>query len=424
MRIFMSFLLSFVASLPLLSAPDKARVAEELNRVKAICDRAAEDLWDVDFCGHTLVVDGRTGEALTYDFSSRGTVSADDLSATQVPDGFPIANTTRYWRGRQWAVLVWPFQGDVAERMALILHESYHRTQGIMDFHPGYPASSPHLDDAPGRISLKLETQALAEALRAEGEAERLRHIKAALDFRAMRIDGDERAYRAERYQHLFEGLAEYTGRKLVQRPEVLESHLADRMMRLANISEFDRNYAYFTGPAWGALLDDLAPGWRAALDGKLDLADVMAEAIAYTPTAPRADEVEREGRDYGVVEIRETELARQAEVDVVRAGFRKRFVDGRVLVLTADSFTMDPRTEVSLGRDGRIFGVMQLEGRWGNLRAWDGAMMGPRPPFIYVEAIEEDGELQLSNDHWQLELNPGYAIVPHERGYAIERKS
>jgi hypothetical protein len=197
---------------------------------------------------------------------------------------------------------------------------------------------------------------------------------------------------------------------------------IAGRMPDLIARETYAHDFAYFTTPAWGILLDRDHPDWREDFSGRDDLADTYAEAMNLNRRALTDDEFAYLAEPYGYQKAMEFETARQASLDTERAEYRARFVNGKVLVLTASGFRMDPSTMISLGNDGRVFQEMEISDDWGSLHATGGAMMGPRPPWIYVEAVEEDGNLLLKNNKWKLELNPGWRIIEHERGYTVSR--
>ncbi|UTW54102.1 hypothetical protein [Kordiimonas sp. SCSIO 12610] len=420
---FIAILFILIFSSPNLQADiDEARAIKYLEEVQKICRADEEKLWGIDFCRHTLFIDPSDRSVLGYDLRRNGPIDPSKFTRGYWPDDRPISNTTRFWKRRQWATIVWPPRGDSVRRSALILHENFHGIQGILPFRVGRPLNTNHLDDLPGRMSLRMEVAVLAKAI-VEDDAEARRELaQLAYEIRTKRLAGDERAVRAERYWQLYEGIPEYTGHKLTKAGDEFARFIADRMPDLVARETYAHDFAYFTTPAWGILLDKDNPGWRQKFTGRLDLADTYADALRIDKRTISDDEFARLSAPYGYTEAMAFETTRQEVLDAERAGYRARFVEGKVLVLTASGFRMDPSTMVSLGSDGRVFQEMEISDDWGSLYATGGAMMGPRPPWIYVEAVEENGNLVLKNDKWELELNPGWKIVGHERGYTVSR--
>jgi hypothetical protein len=401
---------------------DERLAAKYFEDAQKICRADDQKLWDIDFCRHTLFIDPDDRSVLGYDLRRDGPVDPDKFTRGFWPDDRPISNTTRYWKRRQWATIVWPPRGDTVRRNALILHENFHGIQGILPFRVGRPLNTNHLDDLPGRMSLRMEVGILAKAIVEDDAPRRKQLAELAYQIRSKRLAGDERAVRAERYWQLYEGIPEYTGHKLTKSDEAFRMFIAGRMPDLIARETYAHDFAYFTTPAWGILLDRDHPDWREDFSGRDDLADTYAEAMNLNRRALTDDEFAYLAEPYGYQKAMEFETARQASLDTERAEYRARFVNGKVLVLTASGFRMDPSTMISLGNDGRVFQEMEISDDWGSLHATGGAMMGPRPPWIYVEAVEEDGNLLLKNNKWKLELNPGWRIIEHERGYTVSR--
>ena len=89
-----------------------------------------------------------------------------------------------------------------------------------------------------------------------------------ALIFRAARhAQAGETGAEQERALELNEGLAEYTGVKL---SGAVDPHrdVAATLRAAEQADAFSRMFAYASGPAYGLLLEDAAPGWREGPDG------------------------------------------------------------------------------------------------------------------------------------------------------------
>ncbi len=401
---------------------DEAMAARYFADAQKVCRADNQALWDIDFCRYTLFIDPNDRSVLGYDLRRDGQIDPSKFTRGYWPDDRPISDTTRFWKGRQWATIVWPPRSDSARRNALILHENFHAIQGILPFRVGRPLNTNHLDDLPGRMSLRMEVAVLAKAVVEKDARARRELAKLAYQIRSKRLVGDERAVRAERYWQLYEGIPEYTGHKLTKSDSEFAAFIANRMPDLVARETYAHDFAYFTTPAWAILLDKEFPNWRNNFSGQYDLADTYAKASHLDESVLSDANFEAATTPFGYYASFEFESKRQRTLDNERAQYRARFVDGKVLVLTASGFRMDPSSVVSLGTDGRVFQEMEISDDWGSLHATGGAMMGPRPPWIYVEAVEENGELVINNDKWTLELNPGWHIVEHERGYALER--
>ena len=118
---------------------------------------------------------------------------------------------------------------DYYMRNWLLAHESWHRIQEDLGLPPKIEDNS-HLVKLEGRIYLKLEWRALRKALLAI-DSERIEAINDALIFRKYRHSLFKDARKHESRFEMHEGLADYTGAKLIgYQPNTLLSILDQRL--------------------------------------------------------------------------------------------------------------------------------------------------------------------------------------------------
>ncbi|MFQ5765610.1 MAG: hypothetical protein ACE5GT_11830, partial [Rhodospirillales bacterium] len=143
-------------------------------------------LWGRALYGPMLFVDPETRFVVANHEDEDGKLTEQDaVFVGTLPDEEQIANTAYAWAGVTWTMVIWPLPENRYSRMRLLMHESFHRIQGDLGVLGANPANS-HLDTKDGRIWLRLEWRALAEALIRRGQ-ERHKAIKDALVFRAYR---------------------------------------------------------------------------------------------------------------------------------------------------------------------------------------------------------------------------------------------
>ena len=297
----------------LLVSFDPAAASAYLKESASWCDAEGKALWNRSLCGPIVIASPQTREFVTSE-GARGTF----------PPERTLANTAFDWNGRKWTMLLWPLPEDAESRKALFAHELWHRIQADI----GFPATGPvnaHLEEAEGRIWMRLEGKALRRALESKGDARR-RAVQEALSFRHRRHAIFRSAEAEERALEMHEGLAEYTG--------VAASGAADRLApaglaRLENGGGFARTFAYATGPAYGVLLDAHSENWRAGLTPNRSLAALLAAAADVKPGDPFDG-----ASAYGGGAIRQQELQLERDRIARVARHRKRFVEGPVLEL------------------------------------------------------------------------------------------
>jgi hypothetical protein len=301
------------------------------------------------------------------------------------------------------------------------MHESFHRIQDDL----GLPAHNPgnnHLDTLDGRVWLQLEWRALSEALIREGDGRR-RAAEDALMFRAHRRSLFASAADEERALEMNEGLAEYTGYRLCGLPEgVLPDRAALRLDEQQGRGGFVRNFAYVSGPAYGLLLDGAHPGWRAGLKPSDDLGGLLSEALGVEPPSGLAGEARRraDGYDGGRLMARENERDERRKDRL--AGYRKRFIEGSVLVLPMSgevSFSYDPNGIEAIDDAASVYASLRVTDAWGILEVQGGAMVtraGGRFSEVRIPAPAEPVARPLSGDGWTLRLNEGWRTAPGTR--------
>lgn len=372
-------------------------------------------LWGISLCGPLLFAD--TGEArLIASHAAPGTGlerTSEGLYVGPLPDDFLAANRAIEWAGVQWAMVVLPLPDDPADRRELLMHESFHRIQGDLGLTTTEHAMD-HLAGEEGRVWLRLELRALARALATDsaGGHEALRD---ALAFRARRQALVPGAHAAETALELQEGLAAYTG-------AVLALAVNDSVARVVKLlGDFDdhdsyaRSFAYATGPALGFLADRYAPGWRERIRETRDLAGVLERVWGTGPGVVLA-ELETRARAYGFEEIAAEESERRREAERVLADYRRRLVEGPVLVLPLREMqmTFDPSAVTPLGGEGMVYPKITLRDRWGTLIVEDGGAL-ISADFTRVTVPVTGGGVCTSGAGWSLDLREGWVVVSDE---------
>jgi hypothetical protein len=344
-------------------------------------------LWGRPLYGPIMLVDPKTRDLIR-----------NDLFTGKLPAEIVIANTATPFRGELTTMISWPsLQGlTSSQRRRLLMHESWHRIQKDLGF-PAAEGDNAHLDTVEGRVSLQLELRALAAALRAKGDA-RKAAVRDAVAFRVARRVQFARATDTERALENNEGLAEYTGWAL-RGTTAEESRLtfARHLDNLDPTTSFVRGFAYETGPAYGLLLDALAPGWTR----KYKVSDDLASFNRRQPGGGTPDA-------YGGAELRAAEETRERERRERVARFRARLVDGPVLELpmTDANYGFDPNGVTALGEAGSAYEHLEVTAAWGKISVDGGARITGDWTKIVVAA----------EDRAKLELKPGCRIVPAAR--------
>lgn len=396
---------------------DAARRA--FDEARACSERDGGRLWGFPLAGPLLLADHCTRVVVANQGDAEGQLGeVAGVWVGVLPDEVGIANTAVTWSGVEWTMVAWPLPTDDLARRKLLAHECYHRIQDERGL-PGRDAAAPHLDDELGRGWLRCEAAALAAALRSEDEA-RGRAVADALVFRAARHAAFPAAAESERVLELNEGLAEYTGWKVCglaaeRLPEAVAGALEQR---LAPDNLFARAFPYATGPAFGVLLDALAPGWPATLSRDSDLSAVLARAIDWRHPGDLDGAVHAALARHGGQRILAEEARRERVRRLRLARYRERFVTGPRLVLPpgeAFQFTFDPYGVEALDDLGSVYLTLRVVDVWGILEVTEGGALverhDGRVTAVVVPGPDQAEGSKIRGDGWTLELADGWRL-------------
>ncbi len=116
------------------------------------------------------------------------------------------------------------------------------------------------------------------------------------------------------------------------------------------------------------------------------------------------------------LAELRDREVAREAARVARVADFRRRFVDGPVLVLPKPaSATFVSGGITPLGDAGVIYPTYRTAAEWGTLEA-AAALVSPVKQTVTVPAPVDRTGTVLKGDGWTLTLAPGWTLRPGPR--------
>ena len=408
----MAVLLLALASPPADARGADAALADASRRVAAIdgddARRLGSSLWgrdlDVPIALHDPVANATV-------LLRRG----GSAEPVPLPPGVLPANTCIPLAGEQVALLLLPLPESSDDLAALAWHERWHCAQDALGL-PAQEADNAHLDGEAGRTWLRLELRALARALAAGDDHARVRrHALAALAFRAQRSPQRMLAtgpLLAEAAVERNEGLAEYSGRRIAAGRRGMEPSLQRDLAAGDERESYVRTAAYLTGPAYGALLDRYAPGWRAVLDADADLASLLARALGVDGREPaRGDHA---AADYGADGVRSEERARAMARERRAATHRASLVDGSVLraPLRKPGVSFDPRSLFPLGEQGTVYAPLTVKDAWGRLEAKTAALLAGDWSMVSVDATAIIGcGAEWRGGDWQLELAGGWRL-------------
>ena len=374
-------------------------------------------LWGKPVAGPILFVDPATGFIVANRADRDGKFQGrDGVWIGKLPEGMAPANTGIDIGGTRWAMIMWPLPDNRYTRGRLLMHESFHRIQDSL----GVPGSNPanaHLAVADGRIWLRLEMRALAEALLRTGEEQRSA-LRDALTFRAKRYSLFKDAAEEERQLELNEGLAEYTGYKLSGLPAgVVADRVAVHLAQQEQQESQSRSFAYATGAAYGVLLDAVDAQWRRRTKASSSLASHAV--AAYKIGNIRETDAEPRIAAYAGSRMIAFEKAREASRIAQESRLRARFLDGPALSLPVGSrfnFSFNPNGAIPLAGLGTVYESSRISDEWGTLDVTSGGVLMMRNEKGHItEVVVSSPEVKegiVEGDGWKLTLAPGWSAT------------
>ncbi len=393
------------------SATDLAAAKKVFTDAQAVSDEEGGRLWGEKLYGRMLLVDPETRAVIANEPDPQGVLHASDgCYVGALPQSLIISNAPTEWEGQRWTMLMWfTIPDDRITRRITFAHELFHRIQpGLHLMADDTPSAD--LDTVDGRLWLQLEWRALAAALITSGPAQTAA-IRDALAFRAKRHALFPGAAAAEAGQEIAEGIPEYTG-VMAAEPDVHAArwHAAGKLAHPDVSVSFVRSFAYTSGPGYGLLLDERAPGWRRNLTAQSDLSALLRTALQGDATVSAEDRAAY----YGAAEIHMAEEDRAAKAQAEKSRYRALLVDGPTLALPKlGQFSFNPTTLISLDDAGTVYPTFHAIAKWGTLDVKEGILVAPGFKAATLAAPTVIDGAHLKGPGWTIELAPGWSAVP-----------
>lgn len=385
--------------------------AAELARARLLAD--AGRLWGVSLAEVDWMGVSEEVILLTADPAVAGYDPAEPgLWSGPRPAGIGMASCPQTWAGRTWASVELPLPEQPDGALRMLIHEAFHVVQDQL--FPGQLSTEQadgmdRLDRAEGRTWLRMELAALAAALESAGNEQ----AADALLFRQRRLAGATAAEAVrERDLDIWEGLPEYTAWRLT---DATPADVAQRARSLPAGQSWVRWFAYFTGPAYGFLLDALRPGWRTDVRRQPDLQALLASAVA-----------ELRGDAYGLDSARLAEQEREALHRERVERLRQAYTVGPLirLPLAGQAISFSNRDVVPLDNGTHRGGLSWRLEDGSVLDAPGGALVTNdfREVWLPFQGTPEVPGTTVG-DGWTLRLSAGWMAEAVEGGWKILRQ-
>lgn len=425
-----SWLLLFFGAFDLIGqTPSTSTLLEYLSEVKKTT-AANRTLWNIDLYGPMLLVDPQTRVVFANESDSVGVLMRDGgLYRGRFPDNINIANTSIAWNGKRWAMILLPLSTNRNDRLNLLTHELFHRAQGALKFKSSNVDNN-HLDKMQGRIYLRLELEALLKAVLSPSQKEAFTHIASALMFRKQRHYIFAGADSTENLLELNEGLAEYTGLIMSERPEKETlKHLQNNVKEFQLNKTFVRSFAYQTIPMYGFLTRKFVREfWNRDVTMQTDLTEYFISAFHVKIPADLETYAAKVWRQYNGEQISREEQEREnANLKLIEE-MTTKFVKNPHLEIPFEKMNVsfNPSNLIPLENYGTIYPTLRITDNWGILVVEDGALLSADWSKVTISPPVENDQRSVKGKGWSLELNiDQYTIIRDETtsNYYLKKK-
>lgn len=382
-------------------------------------------LWGKSLYTPILFVDTQTNDMIANEADDEGILKKQDsIYIGKFPKDQIIANSVTNLGAKQYAMIQWQSIGsDELSRNELFIHEMFHSHQKALGLEsPNGQPENKHLDEMDARIYLKLEWAALNKALNSTGE-KKIAAITDALTFRQHRrqqYDCGEN----ENILEIHEGMAEYTGIICASKSQ---SDILEFMKKSFNNSigteSFVRSFAYYSGSAYGILLDEKNTSWRKKLTYNSDLGEILKDSYKINLSS---NSIEKAKNRYNYKQIYQEELSRKQAHDKKILEYQNKFVNNSTVIIELDKprIGFNPSNLIPFKEIGTIYPNITITDSFGTLNLADGGCLLSndwKTATISADNLKIEND-KISGKDWTIQLNSDYTIIETDKNYRIKK--
>ncbi|MBP6867855.1 MAG: hypothetical protein KBC07_02555 [Bacteroidales bacterium] len=387
---------------------ETAAALSAFKSLEYVLEKDGGALWGSALYAPTFLVNPETKVIYADRKDEQGLLqSLDGIWTGTFPEQMNPANSVAELGGMKWVMATWPLPESEFERNVLLVHETFHYRQPELGLDPE-PGLCEHMENTAARIWLKMEWNALDEAIREENPASAAESIRHALHFRNNRLSEFPAEARVNEDAFIIlEGLPEYTAYKLCCRDAAsMAEQVLESRKRHWNNESFVYAFAYHSGLAYGYLLDRFEISWRSELKKDTSLPDMLEKALlTYGEAPPVPDSIMLKQYGYDTIVTEENE--KEQEKIRIRDAFIHTFTRDTVLAIPLRQFNMGftPVNVQSLGQLGTLYPNIRITGDFGILEVTEGGCL--------ISTDWSTAFVPYKAPGWNLELEDGFDIFP-----------
>jgi hypothetical protein len=398
------------------------------NEVQLITQKDDGKFWKTPYKTPTLFVNPENRQAFVFDIG-------EDPYITQLDNNIPIANTAIKWNDKMWAMVRIPLPENPFNYEKLILHEMFHVLQPELGFGSIPEMLCTHLEQKDARILLRLELNALEQALATgisyNSKDTVLHHLTSALTFRNSRYALYPEAKEKENYLELNEGIAEYTALMMVE--NYSKNKLGEHEIifyfnnRISDFLEYEtyiRSFAYETIPLYGYIIQKYYQhNWHQTIDINTNLTDYFTKIADVRCYENWEDLVPYYDIGYETVVI--TENKRTDQMAGIEKAVIEKFqgLNHVKIPLIQFNITYDPLSMMSIESVGELHVTATIIDVWGKLEVSKGMILARGESKAFLSPIVGIDGNTITGDGWTLTLNDGWEIKQTKEWTEIVKK-
>lgn len=401
-------------------ALDPAYISGYFKEIKKATEQGI-GVWNKNLYGNILLVDPVTRQLYGNNPDLNGVLKPDqNIYQGKLADNINIANTSLQWGGKVWAMIMLPLPEDKYERINLSIHELFHTVQTSLGFAQNNKESN-HLEKKDGRIFLRLELEALRQAIISTNSKEQKKHLRQALIFRKHRNILFPGSDDIENQLELNEGIAEYTGFAMSGRnKQQVRQHFVSSLDAFIKNPTYVRSFAYTTTPIYGYFLSLKNKHWNQEISSKTNLTDFFIKELNIKIPDNVKSIPDKIIEEYDGLSIISQEKVRDEQIQAKIAEYKSKFIEKPhfEIVFEKMNISFDPRNILSLEDQGTVYPNLRVTDNWGVLEVSNAALISSDWSRISVSIPEKINGSTIEGEGWVLKLKENYKVGKDEKDH------
>ncbi|MBK5193388.1 MAG: hypothetical protein JJE07_09260 [Flavobacteriaceae bacterium] len=367
---------------------NRQNIKTKLLEAKSILEKDNGKLWEHQIWNDSIIVIDY--DNTIYSLTKLSNSQTDDNTLyykTMEPNTLVFVNTTQKYEGKEYATVLSNYLND---KSSTIIHELFHLLQ--FKFRKFNGDAIAYLDETNARILLRLEYEALRNALKAinenKGTDEVKSYLKDAVILRKERQKQYSKYLNAELEIETLEGLANYTGFGLSTYENKYDKAISEINQR-EEAETYTRPFPYAKGPAYGLIFDHLNVKWRNGLDKIYNFAEIYETKVNKSKLKISKKTLEQAKTSNNFDEINKQETAREEHQNKLIAYYTDLLINKPTLKVAISDFD-------NYGRSFNMNGTLTLKDKgivYSSIRGRDKSDGKNFGSFSTIEGKDELGK-------------------------------